>query len=235
MKKLSIIVLALAASLMLSACDGGTYERDDDDDRSGTHEKVDKPNKDGTPDIEPISPSKLEYEFINNGEYGSGIQINAINTAAADIRFPETIDGEPVVYISHDLEYSEKVKTLIFPDTVADCGKMAPSVEFVKLSESITSIGYEAFAHCDNLTSITIPDSVTSIGTTAFWGCSSLTDIHLPDGVTSIRDGAFIGCSSLTSLTIPDSVEYFGSGVFDGCPDNLIITYKGKKYTKANF
>ena len=40
---------------------------------------------------------------------------------------------------------------------------------------SVTSIGENAFAYCDSLTSVTIPDSVTSIGNYAFRDCTSLT------------------------------------------------------------
>lgn len=39
----------------------------------------------------------------------------------------------------------------------------------------VMRIGDDAFSHCLDLTSITIPNSVTSIGDCAFYGCSSLT------------------------------------------------------------
>ena len=59
-------------------------------------------------------------------------------------------------------------------------------IEYIKISEGITSIGDHAFYDCGNLTSIIISDSVTSIGTEAFRYCDSLTSISIPDRVTSI-------------------------------------------------
>lgn len=43
-------------------------------------------------------------------------------------------------------------------------------------------IGYEAFANCDKLTSVTIPDSVTEIGLRAFSGCDQLKSVTIGNG-----------------------------------------------------
>lgn len=68
---------------------------------------------------------------------------------------------------------------------------------------SVTTIGYEAFDRCNNLTSVTIPDSVTCIVNLAFSNCTSLKSVTIPDSVTSIYDSAFYNCTSLESVTIP--------------------------------
>ena len=91
------------------------------------------------------------------------------------------------------------------------------SISYKGTAYSVTSIGYEAFAGCYNLTSMEIPDSVTSIGDSAFSGCNSLTSVVIPDSVTSIGNSAFRGCSSLTSVEIPDSVTSIGEDAFYGC------------------
>ena len=39
------------------------------------------------------------------------------------------------------------------------------------IPDSVTTIGYGAFAYCSSLTSVTIPDSVTTIAHKAFWQC----------------------------------------------------------------
>lgn len=62
---------------------------------------------------------------------------------------------------------------------------------------SVTSIGYWAFSHCDQLTSVVIPDGVTDIGYGAFYSCDNLANISIPNSVTSIGNEAFYGCGSL--------------------------------------
>ena len=74
------------------------------------------------------------------------------------------------------------------------------SLKTVILSDSVTSIGNQAFYRCYRLTSATIPDSVTSIGSHAFEGCGGLTSITIGNGVTSIGDSAFESCGGLTSI-----------------------------------
>jgi hypothetical protein len=82
------------------------------------------------------------------------------------------------------------------------------------IPDSVTSIGYEAFEDCTNLTSITIPDSVTSIGESAFEDCTSLTSVTIGNGVKSIGNNAFSECRSLTSITIGNGVTSIGNNAF---------------------
>ena len=80
------------------------------------------------------------------------------------------------------------------------------SVTYNSVTYSVTSIGYNAFYSCRNLTSVTIPNSVTSIGDGAFRNCKSLNSVEIPNSVTSMRSNAFRDCSGLTSVTIGNSV-----------------------------
>ncbi len=91
---------------------------------------------------------------------------------------------------------------------------------------SVTTIGKEAFSHCRDLTSVTIPNSVTTIGNDAFYGCSGLTSVTIPNSVTTIGSVAFYGCSGLTSVTIPNSVTTIGSDAFYYCNEQsrLVVT-----------
>ena len=68
------------------------------------------------------------------------------------------------------------------------------------IPDSVTGIGYEAFAHCSALSSITIPDSVTTIGEWAFTHCSALSSVTIGSGVTTIGRYAFGYCTSLFTI-----------------------------------
>ena len=92
------------------------------------------------------------------------------------------------------------------------------------IPNSVTSIGYEAFSYCYNLTSIEIPNSVTSIGDYAFFDCYNLTSIEIPNSVTSIGSYAFYSCDNLTSIEIPNSVTSIGNEVFSYCSNLTSIT-----------
>ena len=97
-------------------------------------------------------------------------------------------------------------------------------IKSVKISNSVQSIRYEAFAECTNLTSIIIPDSVTSIENNAFINCSSLKSIIIPSSVTSINHYTFKGCKNLTSVTIHNGVRLIEEYAFYMCPELTSIT-----------
>lgn len=81
------------------------------------------------------------------------------------------------------------------------------------LPDSLSSIGYRAFAFCSGLSSLSLPDSALSIGDEAFIA-SGLISITLPNGVASVGVRTFASCSGLTSITLPNSVTTIGDDAF---------------------
>ena len=97
----------------------------------------------------------------------------------------------------------------------------------IEIPNSVTSIGYGAFAYCSSLASIvvdggnTIYDSrngcnaiIETTSNTLIAGCKNTI---IPNSVTSIGDSAFNGCYSLTSIEIPNSVTSIGDDAFSWC------------------
>ncbi|MCQ2310826.1 MAG: leucine-rich repeat domain-containing protein [Paludibacteraceae bacterium] len=105
----------------------------------------------------------------------------------------------------------------------------------ITCSGEITTIGYEAFYYCTNLTSITIPNSVTTIGNEAFYRCYGLTSITIPNFVTTIGDHAFYYCSGLTSITIPNSVKEIQGRAFASCTGLTSVTIPNSVTTIGEF
>lgn len=85
------------------------------------------------------------------------------------------------------------------------------------VSDSVTTIGAEAFACCYGLTSLILPNSVISIGNDAFTKCSTLTSVTFSDSLSSIGSAAFYDCYALTSVILPPRVKYIGAKAFDSC------------------
>ena len=98
------------------------------------------------------------------------------------------------------------------------------SVIQIEIGNTVTSIGYRAFAQCSSLTSITIGNSVTSIGEGAFSNCSGLTSIIIPSSVTSIGNYAFHNCVALSSIT---SYNTSAPTVQSGTFGNMSGTFTG--------
>ena len=98
------------------------------------------------------------------------------------------------------------------------------NIKKVVIETGVTTIGYGAFLHCNNLTNVTIPDSVTLIDDAAFYNCTSLTSITIPDSIISIGYATFQRCTSLTNTMIPDSVTSIGDCAFFDCTSLANVT-----------
>jgi len=93
------------------------------------------------------------------------------------------------------------------------------------ISNSITSIGNDAFQGCTGLTSVTFPNSVTSIGSQAFYGCTTLTSVTIPNSVTSIGSYAFQGCTGLIAAHFSGNAPRMSASVFDSCAPGFTVWY----------
>lgn len=67
----------------------------------------------------------------------------------------------------------------------------------IEIPEGVEKIGYDAFANCSGLTSISLPASITKIGEDAFRNCSGLKSIYVyAEKVPEILSDAFKGCDA---------------------------------------
>lgn len=103
--------------------------------------------------------------------------------------------------------------TEIGDDVFADCNELSA----IEIPNSVNKIGMRAFKGCKSLKSIAIPGSVETIGYRAFYSCSALANVTLENGIRNIGEYAFANCSSLTKVVIPNSVRNMGSAVFENC------------------
>ncbi len=109
----------------------------------------------------------------------------------------------------------------------------------VSIADSVTSIGYWAFAYCDSITTVEIGDGIEAIDYYAFYGCP-IEEVSLPTNAISsipqdnlkrviitsgesIDNLAFNECSLLISIVIPDSVTSIGNLAFYNCSSLSLV------------
>ena len=85
----------------------------------------------------------------------------------------------------------------------------------VVLPASVKSIGFAAFAGCDQLTTIAFPASLDSISGYAFSG-SGLTSVELPASVKTVGEGTFFYAAQLETTNLPDSLTTVPAFTFAG-------------------
>lgn len=159
-------------------------------------------------------------------------------------------DTQP--WLKEQWDYRNGIKYLVIGKGVTTIGtysfdnlKNLLKVTFDDESQ-LTSIGNNAFLHCNQLATITLPNSLTSIGIQAFYDCA-MTSITIPASVTTIESNAFarsklatitfaegsqlttIGgyafqYTKLSSITIPEGVTMLGGGAFFGCTNLSSVT-----------
>ncbi len=90
----------------------------------------------------------------------------------------------------------------------------------------VTEIPEQAFDSCDNLSAVVLTDSIASIGADAFWSCDSLNSIEIPDSVNNIGERAF-RYSGLESIILPSAITEIKTYTFGNCDNLTDVYFKG--------
>ena len=81
----------------------------------------------------------------------------------------------------------------------------------------VMSVGPNAFAGCDELTSVQLPPTVRAVSDCAFLGCTALRQVSLPQTIQAFGCFAFTGCTSLQQITLPRHTALVDSLTFYCC------------------
>ena len=152
-----------------------------------------------------------KVQNLTNITFEDGSKLTTIEDAAFRLtKITEMNLPDGVTTIGDRAFADSRIRSIKIPASVVSIGKLAfflSSVENVTFAEHsrLASIADEAFALCDNLTTIEIPHGTNTIGECVFVGCTKLTTITIPATVGTIGDYAFDDCLSLTDI------YYYGS------------------------
>ena len=100
-------------------------------------------------------------------------------------------------------------------DKIPDYAFRYSQVSVTKLSDTLTSIGNQAFVWSNLKTDL--PDTLTTIGSYAFYGGSLPKTFVIPNSVTSVGASAFAYTKGTEEVTIGNGLTSIKAGLFDKC------------------
>ena len=141
-------------------------------------------------------------------------------------------------WLGYPFDSSSSITSFIFGDSIEHipagfCSNMH-KLTAISISDSVTSIGRDAFYGCISLTVITLKASsienfCESNINMLLYSVQCLTKRHLlingidteelavPESVTILKDYAFYGCSNIVTITLPETLNQIGEHIFDDC------------------
>lgn len=106
------------------------------------------------------------------------------------------------------------------------------SLRTVLLPETVTAIGYRAFA-ISGLRSVSIPGSVRSLGKEVFYK-TPLRALALEEGIESLPEGTFSDCIYLLTASFPSTLKTMGNNTFSKAQRVSMISCAAKTAPQAS-
>ena len=151
------------------------------------------------------------YKIAQEGEVSKFYQLPTLDNegTAADLAAGKQLinSSGQIIVGAAESGNSELLKSI--------CNKTVTELKASDL-EGITAIPGELCANCENLTKIELSDTIETIGYEAFSGCNNLVEASLGN-VRIISGYAFHGCTKLSNLNLGNSLEEIGGESLFGC------------------
>lgn len=160
----------------------------------------------------------ITYEFDEATGTITGGQLNG----KTEMVIPSEINGVSVLAIGGKAFHSAGITSLTIPASVKNVGVEAfarcqnlTSVTFLTDTEGggTETIGPDAFKESPQLRSVTLPGTLKTMGARAFLSCTALAQLQLPSGLQTIG-GYALSETALTDIAIPGTVTSLGEGAF---------------------
>ena len=177
-----------------------------------------------------------EIITYTNASSGANIcEVKGLPMTSGSWKYAEKLDNSLIIvkYLGNSSTVSvpnlinEKIVKNIYRKCFVDKDKIIS----ITIPNSITSIGYDAFAGCNGLTKVNIADLASWFNIEfsnesanplchahhLYLNNTELTEITIPSSITQINEYALSGASAITSITIPSSVTSIGYYAFSNC------------------
>ncbi len=103
-------------------------------------------------------------------------------------------------------------------------------IQVYTVKQGTKTIAENAFQHCTDLITVSLPESITHIGNGAFKDCVSLQNITMPIELIYIGRSAFANCTSLSDIVIPPTVQFIDSYAFANTTITQLELYGGTAF-----
>lgn len=164
-----------------------------------------------------VTKDGIKYQYHTNTQTYKVIKGNA--GLSGDIVVPEKINGKKVVSIEQNaFERCENILSVKLPDSITEIGKNAfygCGLKEIRLPNKLTAIREDTFG-LSGLEEISIPSSVKSIESNAF-AYSALRKVSVPNTVTDLGAGVFSHCESLEDIILPENMVSVPESFLYGC------------------
>ena len=187
-------------------------------------------------DEDPIFINQNSSIKINfNGTLSQWCNINFLNAVSTVVQSTDdTYEPGVDLYIKNN-----KIQKLTTPNDISIINPFtfaATSIEHLRITENVKSIGYGAFALCQSLDTLIIDEGLETLGALVFWGCMGLKTVSLPRSLKRL-DETFRDCYGLTTVNFSEGLEVLGYSAFNCCThlDNIILPKSLKELGQFTF